>query len=114
MQIPFNLVARLWDTYLAEGDGFAEFLVYACASFLLTVSADAKSFCDENPLQPPDKAFSVLQWSDQLKVMDFQGMILFLQNVPTERWTQQELEMVLSRAFMWRVLFNRSPKHLGS
>lgn len=38
LQIPFLLVTRLWDTYLAEGDKFPDFLVYACASFLLTVS----------------------------------------------------------------------------
>ena len=38
LQIPFLLVTRLWDTYLAEGDKFPDFLVYACASFLLTAS----------------------------------------------------------------------------
>ena len=38
MQVPYPLIARLWDTYLAEGDLFPEFLVYVCASFMLTVS----------------------------------------------------------------------------
>ncbi|CAI5472607.1 unnamed protein product [Closterium sp. Yama58-4] len=88
-EIPFSIVGRLWDTYLSEGDGFAEFLVYLCASFLLT-------------------------WSEQLQQMDFQEMVLFLQHVPTKRWTEKELDMVLSRAFMWRVMFNRSPRHLNS
>nr|XP_027101293.1 TBC1 domain family member 22B-like [Coffea arabica] len=36
-EIPFHLVTRLWDTYLAEGDALPEFLVYIFASFLLTV-----------------------------------------------------------------------------
>lgn len=36
-QIPFPLVTRLWDTYLAEGDALPDFLVYIFASFLLTV-----------------------------------------------------------------------------
>lgn len=36
-QIPFHLVTRLWDTYLAEGDSLPDFLVYIFASFLLTV-----------------------------------------------------------------------------
>ncbi|CAI9108617.1 OLC1v1008264C1 [Oldenlandia corymbosa var. corymbosa] len=36
-EIPFNLVTRLWDTYLAEGDALPDFLVYIFASFLLTV-----------------------------------------------------------------------------
>lgn len=37
LQIPFGLVNRLWDTYLAEGDALPDFLVYISASFLLTV-----------------------------------------------------------------------------
>ncbi|XVF65685.1 hypothetical protein PTKIN_Ptkin09bG0269000 [Pterospermum kingtungense] len=36
-EIPFGLVTRLWDTYLAEGDALPDFLVYIFASFLLTV-----------------------------------------------------------------------------
>eukprot|EP00249_Psilotum_nudum_P021569 c28156_g1_i2 orf=388-1668(+) len=88
-EIPFLLVTRLWDTYLAEGDSFPDYLAYVCASFLLT-------------------------WSGQLQNLDFQEMVLFLQHVPTRRWTHQELEMVLSRAFMWRVMFDRSPSHLHS
>lgn len=88
-EIPFALVTRLWDTYLSEGDGFSDYLVYACASFMLT-------------------------WTDQLQALDFQEMLLFLQHLPTRRWTVQELEMVLSRAFMWRVMFDRSPSHLIS
>lgn len=36
-QIPFHLITRLWDTYLAEGDALPDFLVYIFASFLLTV-----------------------------------------------------------------------------
>ncbi|KAH7433522.1 hypothetical protein KP509_07G073400 [Ceratopteris richardii] len=87
-EIPFLLVTRLWDTYLAEGDKFPDFLVYACASFLLT-------------------------WTEQLQKLDFQEMVLFLQHLPTKRWTHQELEMVLSRAFMWRVMFDRAPSHLN-
>lgn len=88
-EIPFTCVARLWDTYLAEGDGFPEYLVYVCASFLLT-------------------------WTDQLQQLDFQEMVLFLQHLPTEKWSLQELEMVLSRAFMWRVMFDRAPNHLNA
>jgi hypothetical protein len=57
---------------------------------------------------------SCLQWSDQLQQNEFQDMVLFLQHLPTENWTHQELEMVLSRAFMWRVMFDRSPSHLNS
>ncbi|XP_041012291.1 TBC1 domain family member 22B-like isoform X1 [Juglans microcarpa x Juglans regia] len=88
-EIPFHLVTRLWDTYLAEGDALPEFLVYIFASFLLT-------------------------WSDKLQTLDFQELVMFLQHLPTQKWTHAELEMVLSRAFMWHSMFNNSPSHLAS
>ncbi|KAL4291256.1 hypothetical protein GQ457_14G001080 [Hibiscus cannabinus] len=78
-EIPFNLVTRLWDTYLAEGDALPDFLVYIFASFLLT-------------------------WSGTLRTLDFQELVMFLQHLPTHNWTDQELEMVLSRAYMWHIL----------
>ncbi|PIN24200.1 Ypt/Rab-specific GTPase-activating protein GYP1 [Handroanthus impetiginosus] len=88
-EIPFHLVTRLWDTYLAEGDALPDFLVYIFASFLLT-------------------------WSDKLRKLDFQEMVMFLQHIPTQNWTHVELEMVLSRAYMWHTVFNNSPSHLAS
>ncbi|QCD88479.1 TBC1 domain family member 22B-like [Vigna unguiculata] len=88
-EIPFHLITRLWDTYLAEGDDLPDFLIYIFASFLLT-------------------------WSDKLQKFDFQELVMFLQNLPTENWTHQELEMVLSQAFMWHTMFNNSPSHLIS
>ncbi|KAH0713557.1 hypothetical protein KY289_009516 [Solanum tuberosum] len=88
-EIPFHLVNRLWDTYLAEGDALPDFLVYIAASFLLT-------------------------WSDNLLKLDFQEMVMFLQHLPTHNWSHSELEMVLSRAYMWHAMFNRSPSHLAS
>ncbi|KAI9194741.1 hypothetical protein LWI28_008824 [Acer negundo] len=88
-EIPFHLVTRLWDTYLAEGDALPDFLVYIFASFLLT-------------------------WSEKLQKLDFQEMVMFLQHLPTQNWTHQELEMVLSRAYMWHSMFNSSPSHLAS
>ncbi|GER38635.1 Ypt/Rab-GAP domain of gyp1p superfamily protein [Striga asiatica] len=87
-EIPFHLVTRLWDTYLAEGDALPDFLVYIFASFLLT-------------------------WSDKLRKLDFQEMVMFLQHLPTNNWTDVELEMVLSQAYMWHAMFNKSPSHLA-
>ncbi|XVF84337.1 hypothetical protein PTKIN_Ptkin17bG0028900 [Pterospermum kingtungense] len=88
-ETPFHLVTRLWDTYLAEGDALPDFLVYIFASFLLT-------------------------WSDKLQKLDFQELVMFLQHLPTHNWTYQELEMVLSRAYIWHSMFNSSPNHLAS
>lgn len=41
-EIPFELGLRLWDTYLAEGPGMKEFLIYALAAFLLTWDKELK------------------------------------------------------------------------
>ncbi|XP_031481780.1 GTPase-activating protein GYP1 [Nymphaea colorata] len=88
-EVPFHLVTRLWDTYIAEGDALPDFLVYISASLLLT-------------------------WSEKIQKHDFQEMVMFLQHLPTQRWTHQELEMVLSRAYMWHTMFDSSPSHLAS
>lgn len=86
-EIPFPLIVRIWDTYLAEPDGFALFHVYVCAA--------------------------LLAWfSDQLQEMEFQDMVLFLQNLPTDDWTEKEIDVVLSQAYMWRTIFGAAPSHL--
>ena len=54
------------------------------------------------------------QWSDKIMKLDFQEMVMFLQHLRTLNWTDQELEMVLSRAYMWHTMFNSSPSHLAS
>ncbi|KAL2328882.1 hypothetical protein Fmac_022309 [Flemingia macrophylla] len=56
----------------------------------------------------------IREWSDKLQKLDFQELVMFLQHLPTQNWTHQELEMVLSRAFMWHTMFNKSPSHLAS
>ncbi|CAL4984939.1 unnamed protein product [Urochloa decumbens] len=88
-EVPFHLATRLWDTYLAEGDYLPDFLLYIAASFLLT-------------------------WSDKLQKLDFQEMVMFLQRLPTSTWAHHELEMVLSRAYMWHTMFKSAPSHLMS
>jgi len=40
-EIPFHLVTRLWDTYLAEGDYLPDFLVYISASFFVNLVGQA-------------------------------------------------------------------------
>ncbi|PVH33988.1 hypothetical protein PAHAL_8G115100 [Panicum hallii] len=88
-EVPFHFATWLWDTYLAEGDYLPEFLLYIAASFLLT-------------------------WSAKLQKLDFQEMVMFLQHLPTRTWGHHELEMVLSRAYLWHTMFKSSPSHLTS
>ena len=82
-------IIRIWDTYLAEGaDSFAGFHPFVCAVFLH-------------------------RWRDALLTMDFQGMIMFLQSLPTQHWSDKDAEMLLSEAFMYKSLFGNSA-HIGS
>jgi len=79
---------RLWDTLIAEQDGFSVFHVYVCAVFLV-------------------------HWGPALKDMDFQQMMLFMQKFPTSDWTPQDVDTLLAEAFVLKSLFHQSPKHLG-
>lgn len=71
----FNMrtIIRLWDTYLSEPRGCDVFHVYVCAVFIK------------------------LSHNDLIE-KDFQSMLLYLQNPPTEEWTEQEVEELLSQA----------------
>lgn len=86
-ELPFNLIVRVWDTYLAEADGFAVFHVYVCAALLVS-------------------------FSEKLQQMDFQELVMFLQNLPTEQWSEKNIDIILSQAYMWRTIFGQSPSHL--
>lgn len=86
-ELPFPLIVRVWDTYLAETDGFAIFHVYVCAALLVS-------------------------FSEQLLEMEFQDLVMFLQNLPTESWGTREIDVVLSQAYMWRTIFGAAPSHL--
>ncbi|OJJ43307.1 hypothetical protein ASPZODRAFT_154755 [Penicilliopsis zonata CBS 506.65] len=80
---------RMWDTYMAEEQGFSRFHLYVCAAFLV-------------------------KWSEQLVKMDFQEVMMFLQALPTKNWTEKDIELLLSEAFIWQSLFQDSRAHLRS
>ncbi|KAK9461526.1 rab-GTPase-TBC domain-containing protein [Lipomyces oligophaga] len=81
---------RMWDTYMAEGStGFSEFHLYVCAAFLV-------------------------KWSMQIQTMDFQEIMMFLQSLPTQNWTEKDIELLLSEAYMWQSLFKNASAHLRS
>ncbi|RKP34728.1 rab-GTPase-TBC domain-containing protein [Dimargaris cristalligena] len=86
-EVSLKNTIRMWDTYLSEGStGFSEFHVYICAAFLV-------------------------KWTDVLLKMDFQEIMLFLQSVPTKSWTEKEIEVLLSEAFMYQSLYHHAPNH---
>lgn len=87
-ELPLKLIIRIFDTYLSEGDTFSTLHVYVCASFLKT-------------------------WSSKLKNMEYGEMIMFVQRVPTMDWTLNEVETLLSQAYMLKTLYNNNT-HLNN
>ncbi|KAJ2217224.1 GTPase-activating protein [Coemansia sp. RSA 487] len=80
---------RMWDTYLAEPDGFSDFHTYVCAAFLL-------------------------KWTKDLQKLDFQKIMMFLQSPPTESWGVKDVELLLSEAYMYKCLYHNSPSHYST
>ncbi|CAF1316799.1 unnamed protein product [Adineta ricciae] len=89
-ELPIRCTIRLWDTYLAEQDGFSQFHLYICAAFLIRFS---KSL---------------------LRERDFQGLLLFLQNLPTHSWTSNDISILTAEAYQLKVMFADAPRHLSN
>ncbi|GJJ06357.1 hypothetical protein Clacol_000548 [Clathrus columnatus] len=86
-EISVRNTIRMWDTYLAEGpDAFSQFHLYVCAAFLV-------------------------KWSEKLRDMDFQGIIMFLQSLPTQGWTDHDVELLLSEAFLLNSVWHHAQSH---
>ncbi|GAB0095114.1 TBC1 domain family member 22B [Sergentomyia squamirostris] len=86
-ELPLHCTIRLWDTYLAESDGFAVFQLYVCAAFLL-------------------------HWREQLlQEQDFQGLMLMLQNLPTHNWMDSHISILVAEAFRLKFTYADAPKH---
>jgi len=79
-EFPLPITLRLWDAYLSERGTFAAFHVYVCAALLERFSLD-------------------------LVRLTFPDLVLFLQNLPTRSWTEQDLSTLLSRAYMFKAIF---------
>ncbi|KAI0355729.1 RabGAP/TBC [Trametes cingulata] len=88
-EISVQNTIRMWDTYLAEGtDAFSQFHLYVCSAFLV-------------------------RWSKKLQEMDFQGIIMFLQSLPTQGWSDHEIELLLSEAFVHYSTWHNAQSHFG-
>ncbi|KDQ57641.1 hypothetical protein JAAARDRAFT_35331 [Jaapia argillacea MUCL 33604] len=86
-EISVQNTIRMWDTYLSEGaDAFSQFHLYVCSAFLV-------------------------KWSEKLRQMDFQGIIMFLQSLPTQGWTDHDVEMLLSEAFVLSSTWQNAQSH---
>jgi len=89
-ELPMRCTIRLWDTYLAEQEGFSQFHLYICAAFLIRFSKNL------------------------LREKDFQGLLVLLQNLPTHSWTSNDISILTAEAYQLKVMFANAPRHLSN
>ncbi|KAK0398022.1 hypothetical protein QR680_002392 [Steinernema hermaphroditum] len=87
-EIPLRATIRLWDTYLSERNGFSQFHVYVCAAFLRHFSQKLK------------------------EEKDFQGIMLLLQNLPTQNWGDRDIREVTAFAYSLMSVYHGAKNHL--
>jgi len=85
-EFPLKVGLRLFDTYIADEQGFSVFHLYVCAALLL-------------------------KWSLKIKKMNFTDIMLFLQNMPTKDWREEDIEMIISEAFVFKSLYEDTQGH---
>lgn len=137
-EFQMSAVIRMWDTYLAETSSessatYSHKAEYGpprtpteprVSTFTTPVkefnspSASMKSAESTKLSQSSLNEFHVfvcaaflVKWSDQLLAMDFQEIITFLQNPPTKDWDENEIEMLLSEAYIWQSLYKDATSH---
>uniref|UniRef100_A0A6A7G6Q1 Ypt/Rab-GAP domain of gyp1p superfamily protein isoform 1 n=2 Tax=Hirondellea gigas TaxID=1518452 RepID=A0A6A7G6Q1_9CRUS len=88
-EIPLHLIIRLWDTYLSSGDqpGLTGFHIYTCAAL-------------------------IEKYSSKLLKLDFQELVIFLQHIPTHQWNVQDIESLVSQAYILQSLYHDAQSHL--
>jgi len=84
-EFSLKLIMRLWDTYFSEEDAFNTFHLHVCACLLLN-------------------------FSEKIKKMDFQNLIMFLQSLPTCNWGIKDIEVLLAKAYQINILYGSNTK----
>eukprot|EP01016_Furgasonia_blochmanni_P002984 TRINITY_DN1116_c0_g1_i12.p1 TRINITY_DN1116_c0_g1~~TRINITY_DN1116_c0_g1_i12.p1 ORF type:complete len:288 (-),score=36.35 TRINITY_DN1116_c0_g1_i12:358-1221(-) len=88
-EFPLKLGMRLFDTYISDDEGFSVLHIYVCTAILL-------------------------KWANKLKRMSFNDLMLFLQCLPTKEWREEDLNMLIAEAYVFKTLFEGSKGHLQS
>jgi hypothetical protein len=79
-EFSLKLIIRLWDTYFSEENAFNTFHLFVCACLLLN-------------------------FGEKIKKLDFQDTILYLQNLPTNNWTINDLDILLAKAYQASIMY---------
>ena len=92
----------------AEGpDAFSQFHLYVCSAFLVQWSKKLRQM-DFQVTTSVDHVSHII-----LTLLSMQGIIMFLQSLPTQDWTDDEIEMLLSEAFVHYSTWHNAQSHFG-
>ena len=80
-------VVRMWDTYFSETEDIAVFHVYVCASLLLHLKSE-------------------------IIKQEFPGLLIYLQSLPTMKWSMEDLEVLLAKSYQLKAFFHKT-KHIS-
>ena len=114
-EIPLGRIIRLWDTYFSEGALTTSTSAMDKSSSGAATST-ASSLGDGSPFSSSFHLYVcaafLCKWSKSLlKEKDFQGLILFLQNLPTFHWTDKDIEGLVSHAYLLKEIFTKNHLH---
>jgi hypothetical protein len=89
-EFDYRCVIRIWDTLIAEREGFSVFIVYFCSVLLLKHSAE-------------------------LKDMDMQQIMTLFNGGFNQyrKYNSDNIDTLLSEAYIMKSLFHSAPKHLN-
>eukprot|EP01129_Flabellula_baltica_P015620 TRINITY_DN8019_c0_g1_i1.p1 TRINITY_DN8019_c0_g1~~TRINITY_DN8019_c0_g1_i1.p1 ORF type:complete len:359 (+),score=63.28 TRINITY_DN8019_c0_g1_i1:55-1131(+) len=85
-ELPQSVVYRLWDTYLSDDD-YPKLHVFVCLVLLQ-------------------------KWSNLLLSMDFADFMIFIQDLPTDSWDEEEISTILSEAFVLQYTYEDAIGHI--
>ena len=85
-EFPMKVAVRLFDTYISDEQGFNVLHLYVCAAILL-------------------------KWSIKLKKMNLDNIMVFLQDLPTKQWSEQDLDVIIAEAYVFKTLYEDSIGH---
>eukprot|EP01088_Endostelium_zonatum_P015319 TRINITY_DN3699_c0_g1_i1.p1 TRINITY_DN3699_c0_g1~~TRINITY_DN3699_c0_g1_i1.p1 ORF type:complete len:430 (-),score=85.52 TRINITY_DN3699_c0_g1_i1:21-1310(-) len=88
-EIPVELVPRMWDTYFSEeSNAWEEFHVFVSAGLLMRFGEEVE------------------------RKKNLEGLVLFLQRLPTEDWSERDVEELLSEAYLLKSRYSKA--HLNT
>jgi hypothetical protein len=80
-EFSLKLIIRLWDSYFSMSDSFNFFHLFVCACLLLN-------------------------YSEKIKEMtEFQEVIMFLQNLPTNDWSIEDMNVLIARSYQVYLIY---------